>query len=174
MKTDKKIIKYQHLGKLRKKATRQGKKIIFTSGCYDLLHLGHVMHFHYCKSQGDILVVNIGNDKTIRELKGPERPINNETFRARMVAALESVDYVAISEEFGKMDHNLFVELLRPDIFVLNATDSAVEEKRKLAEENGGKLLLCKRLPPGHKKGGISTTKIADKLKTIKLPKNKN
>lgn len=165
MKTDKKIIKYKNLESLRKKATKEGKTLVFTSGCYDILHLGHIIHFNFCKSKGDILVVNVGNDKTIRDLKGKGRPINNEKFRARTVAALEIIDYVAISEEFGKMDHNKFVELLRPDIFVLNATDSAIAEKQALCDRIGTKLLLCKRLPPGHQKGGISTTQIAKKLK---------
>lgn len=165
MKTDKKIIKYKDLKRLRAKANREKKKIIFTSGCYDLLHLGHIIHFHFCKSKGDILVVNVGNDRTVRELKGAGSPINNEKFRARMVAALEVVDFVAVSEEFGKMDHNKFVELLRPDIYVLNITDSAIEAKRALVEKVGGKLHLCRRLPPGHKKGGISTTGIKKKLR---------
>jgi len=164
MKTDKKIIKYKDLKNLRAKANREKKTIVFTSGCYDLLHIGQVIHFNFCKSRGSILVVNVGNDKTVKALKGPTRPINKEKFRARMVAALEIVDYVVISEEFGKMDHNRFVELLRPDIFVLNSTDSAVKEKRELVEKIGGKLLLCKRLPPGHLRGGISTTQIEKKL----------
>lgn len=165
MKTDKKIIKYKDLRRLRKLADKENKRIVFTSGCYDLLHLGHIIHFHYCKSKGDILVVNVGNDRTVKKLKGPGSPINNQKFRVRMVAALEVIDYVAVSEEFGKMDHNKFVQLLRPDIFVLNSTDSAVKEKRELVEKVGGKLLLCKRLPPGHKKGGISTTELKKRLK---------
>src|SRR3989339_537163 len=164
MQTDKKIIKYKDLSKIRKRASSEGETIVFTSGCYDLLHLGHVMHFHYCKSKGDIFVVTIGNDKTIRELKGQGSPVHNEKFRARMIAAIEYVDHVVISEEFGKMDHNISMGLLKPDLFVLNATDSAVAEKKKLVEEHGGKLVLCKRLPPGHKKGGVSTTQIKKKI----------
>ena len=165
MRTDKKILKYKHLPSLRKKAAKESKTIVFTSGCYDLLHLGHIMHFNFCKSRGDIFVVTTGNDKTIKHLKGPGSPIHSEKIRARMIAAIEYVDYVIISEEFGKMDHVESMKLLKPDIFVLNSTDSAVAEKKKLVEENGGKLLLCKRLPPGHKKGGISTTQIKKKLK---------
>lgn len=164
MKSDKKIIKYKDLPKLRKKATAEGKSIVFTSGCYDILHLGHVMHFNYCKQQGNILVVTLGNDETTRMLKGPTRPINDEKFRARMIAALELVDFVVISEELGKMDHIKSMELLRPDKFVLNATDSAVAEKRAITDNLGVKLILCKRLPPGHKKGGISTTSIEKSL----------
>ncbi len=166
MKTDKKIIKYKDLAKLRAKASKEGKTIVFTSGCYDILHLGHVIHFNFCKQQADILVVTVGNDKTIRDLKGPTRPINDENFRSRLLAALELVDYVVISEEFGKMDHVKSTELLRPDKYVLNATDSAIAEKRVICEKNGVELVLCKRLPPGHKKGGISSSGIEKQLKS--------
>lgn len=165
MKTDKKIIKYFDLVTLRKKMTKSGKKIVFTSGCYDILHLGHIIHFNYCKSLGDVLVVTVGNDETIRKLKGDGRPINNQRFRSRMLAALELVDYVLVSEEVRKFDHMESLKLLMPDIFVVNATDSAVEEKRQYAESLGIDFVACKRLPPDHKKGGISTTQIAKELK---------
>lgn len=164
MKTDKKIIKYKDLARLRQKATKEAKTIVFTSGCYDILHLGHVIHFNYCKSLANILVVTTGNDKTIRELKGNGRPINNEQFRSRLLAALEIVDYVVISEEYGKMDHEESMKLLKPDVFVVNTTDSAIAEKKKLAESLGVKLVACKRLPPNNFKGGISTTAIANRL----------
>lgn len=168
MKTDNKIIKYSELIKIREKLKKEGKVSILTTGCFDLLHLGHVIHFNFCKSQGDVLIVSIGNDETVRLLKGPTRPINNQTFRARMVAALECVDLVVISEEVGKMDHNKLVELLRPNIYVVPAADSAVDEKQVIIKKYGGKLIKCKRLPPGHLKGGISTTKIEKKLKNEK------
>jgi rfaE bifunctional protein nucleotidyltransferase chain/domain len=165
MRTDRKIISYRRAGALRRSAARAGKTIVLTTGCYDILHLGHVTHFHYCKSRGDILVVSVGNDETVRGLKGPARPINNERFRARMVAALEYVDYVVISEESGKMDHNRLVEILRPDFYVVPSTDSMLAEKRRLVTTNGGTLIACRRLPPGNLKGGISTTGIEKKLR---------
>ena len=164
MRTDKKIISYRQAGALRRTASRAGKTIVLTTGCYDILHLGHVMHFHYCKSRGDILVVSVGSDATVRGLKGPSRPINDERFRSRMIAALEYVDYVVISEEDGKMDHTRLVEILRPDFYIVPSTDSLLAEKRRLITENGGKLISCRRLPPGNMKGGISTTLIEKKL----------
>lgn len=164
MKTDKKIIKYKSLPRLRAKAKKEGKTIVFTSGCYDLLHLGHVIHFEYCKSKADILIVTVGNDKTIKMLKGPTRPINNESLRSRLVAALECVDYVVLSEEYGKMDHNESLALLKPDVFIVNATDSNIQEKKDYCKSIGVKLDACKRLPPDHIKGGISTTQIEEKL----------
>ncbi len=164
MKTDKKIIKYSQLKTIRNEANKKKKIIVLTTGCYDLLHLGHLIHFDYCKSKGDILVVSVGNDKTVKALKGPNRPINNELFRARILAGLAEVDFVVISQEFGKMDHNKIVELLRPNVYVVPSSDSMLEEKRKLIKKIGSKFITCRRLPPAHLKGGISTTLIEKKI----------
>ncbi|MBN1294244.1 MAG: adenylyltransferase/cytidyltransferase family protein [Candidatus Latescibacteria bacterium] len=171
MKTDKKIITYHDLEKLRKRSTKAGQKIVMTTGCYDILHLGHVLHLNFCKLQGDILLVSIGNDKTVKSLKGPSRPINDEKFRARMIAALECVNYVVISEESGIMDHTILVECLKPNIYVVPSTDSMLQEKRALVKSNGGILVTCRRLPPGHLKSGISTTQIEAKL--VNTPSDK-
>jgi rfaE bifunctional protein nucleotidyltransferase chain/domain len=165
MKTDKKIVSYEELPTIRVKTRKKGKTIVITTGCYDILHLGHILHFSYCKTKGDILLVSIGNDRTVKELKGKERPINNERFRARTVAALEYVDYVVISEESGFLDHVRLMELLRPDFYVVPQTDSILEKKRLLTENNGCSLITCRRLPPGNLKGGISTTRIAEKIR---------
>ncbi len=164
MKTDRKILSYAGAAKLRAQSRKTGRTIVLTTGCFDILHLGHILHFAYCKTQGDILVVSVGNDDTVRGLKGPSRPINPERFRARMIAALECVDYVVISEEFGKMDHNGLVERLKPDAYVVPETDSMLEEKRNMIQDAGGRFVTCKRLPPGNLKGGISTTEIQKKI----------
>ena len=164
MTTDKKIITYNGLQRLRKKANKENISIVLTTGCFDILHLGHVIHLNYCKSRGDVLIVSVGNDKTLRELKGPGRPINNESFRARMIAALECVDFVVISEEHGTMDHTGLVELLRPDYYVVPSTDSMLDEKRRLIDTVNGTFVSCRRLPPGHLKGGISSTKIDEMM----------
>ena len=164
MKTDEKVVGYDKLPKLRERLAKEGKTTVFTSGCYDILHLGHVMHFNFCKQKGDVLFVSIGNDACVRELKGPTRPINNERFRARMVAALEIVDYVVISEEMGIMDHDRLVAELRPNLYVVPGTDKRIDDKRALVEKYGGRLIACRRLPPDNLKGGISTTQIESKL----------
>ena len=164
MKTDKKIIRYSDLPRLRDQFSRQKKTTVFTSGCYDILHLGHVIHFNFCKSKGDILFVSLGNDACVRELKGPTRPINNERFRARLVAALEIVDFVIISEEMGIMDHDRLLAELRPNLYIVPGTDKRLADKRALAESVGGRLIACRRLPPDNMKGGISTTAIEKKL----------
>lgn len=162
--TDKKIIKYKDLASIRRKTEKNNQTIVFTSGCYDILHLGHIVHFNFCKSIGDILVISLGSDSTLRELKGPTRPINNQQFRARLLAALELVDYVVISEESGVMDHTEIVKILKPDFYVVPSTDKNIIRKEKLIKSVEGKLIICKRLPPSHMKGGISTTKIAREL----------
>ena len=167
METDKKILKYNQLARLHEKYQKLGKKVVFTSGCYDLIHFGHVMHFNFCKSQGDILVVSVGNDKTLRELKGPSRPLVQEDIRIRMIAALQIVNHVVLSEESGIMDHTKMVKLLKPDLYIDPVTDKYQAAKRKLVASYGGELLTCKRLPPQHLKGGISTTKLAEKLDNI-------
>lgn len=167
MKTDKKIIGYDELTGLRNRYKRLGKVTVFTTGCYDILHLGHVIHFNYCKKQGDILIVSVGNDRNVKELKGPTRPINNEIFRARMIAALQIVDHVVISNEMGIMDHDEIVRLLKPNVYVVPSTDKYLKKKTELVENNGGRMNLCKRLPPNHLKGGISTTEIEGKLKEV-------
>ena len=85
-----------------------------------------------------------------------------------MIAAVEYVDYVIISEEFGKMDHAALVKLLKPHLYVVPSTDSAISQKRAMIEKAGGCLVTCKRLPPGHLKGGISTTGLEKLLLSLK------
>lgn len=165
MRTDRKIITYTQASLLGKRSRKIGRRTVLTTGCYDILHLGHVIHFSYCKSKGEILVVSVGNDETVRYMKGPGRPVNSQMFRARMVAALACVDYVVISEEFGKMDHTRLVELLRPDAYVVPSTDSMLVEKKQLILANSGQFITCRRLPPGNLKGGVSSTAIKEKLR---------
>ena len=167
METDKKIVKYSQLAKLGEHYKSLGKKVIFTSGCYDLIHFGHVMHFNYCKTRGDILVVSVGNDQTLRDLKGPTRPLVQEELRIRMIAAFEIVDHVVLSEESGIMDHSKLVNLLKPDLYIVTTSDRHMAEKQALVDGFGGKLITCRRLPPQHLKGGISSTKLEEKLNSL-------
>lgn len=160
MRTDKKIITYKTIAGRAPKWHNANRTIVLTSGCYDLLHLGHIAHFDFCKTQGDICIVSVGNDETVRQLKGPTRPINNQLQRARMIAALRCVDYVVISEEVGKMDFNELVPVLKPHRFVLNAGDSATELKRELITSHGGELIIREFLLDD-----LSTTNILKKIK---------
>lgn len=155
MLTDRKIIKYGDLHKIK-------GKVVLVTGCYDFLHLGHIIFFEYAKKQGDILVVGIGSDATIRKLKGEGRPLIRERLRARTVAAVEVVNYVVINKEplrNGNIDHTILVEKLKPDVYVVPVTDSNLAGKRKLIKK-WGKLVTCHRLPPNHLKGGISSSSL--------------
>ncbi|MDD7056657.1 MAG: adenylyltransferase/cytidyltransferase family protein, partial [Selenomonadaceae bacterium] len=76
-----------------------GKKVVFTNGCFDILHAGHVRYLAKARSFGDCLVLGLNSDASVRRLKGPERPINNEQDRAEVVGGLQSVDYVVIFDE---------------------------------------------------------------------------
>jgi D-glycero-beta-D-manno-heptose 1-phosphate adenylyltransferase len=113
----------------------EGKKVVFTNGCFDLLHVGHVRYLRAARKLGDILVVGINGDESVRVLKGPNRPINNERDRAEVLAALECVDLVTI---FPDVRATRLLEMVRPAIYAkggdytpatLNAEERAVLEK---------------------------------------------
>lgn len=164
MRTDKKIVTYQDLPKLRRKYSRSGKTIVLTMGSFDVLHLGHAVHLNYCKQQGDILVVGLGSDKVISIHKGPSRPIHNQTVRARLVACLEMVDHVVVSEEETPNDAIELSKLLRPNIFVIPKNDSQLNDRKKQFLAIGAKVVVCRRTPPLRIKGGISSSKIIKRL----------
>lgn len=165
MKTDKKIIPYTKLESVRRIASRQGQSIVLTTGCFDLLHLGHLVHFTFCKNHGDVFVVGIGTDKNVRKLKGSGRPIINQKARARMIAALSIVDYVVISRESGPVDFVDLAARLRPDVFVVPGTDKNLLKKKGVIHKVGGRVIFARRLPPREYRGrGISTTQILNKI----------
>jgi len=143
-----------------------GKKIVFCTGCYDILQSGHAVFFSQCREFGDILVVGIGRDSVIARLKGPGRPVNPENNRLYLVAAMHDVDYAVLNTEEvlpGKIDYGSIIEKLLPDVFVLNDDDSAVEEKRELCRRNGVDIKFVSRIVPE----GLhptSTTHIIDKI----------
>jgi len=98
-----------------KRLRAEGKKIVFTNGCFDILHLGHVKYLEKAKSFGDVLIVGVNSDNSVRRLKGAERPVNPEFDRAYLLAALDAVDFVTIFDEDTPY---ALIEALRPDILV--------------------------------------------------------
>lgn len=94
---------------------RSGKKIVFTNGCFDVLHLGHVRYLDKAKSLGDVLVVGLNSDASVRKLKGPGRPVNGIQDRAGVVKALKAVDYVTVFKEETPLN---LIRALGPDILV--------------------------------------------------------
>lgn len=97
---------------------KQGKKIVFTNGCFDLIHFGHVMYLEKAKSKGDILIVGLNSDSSVKRIKGNKRPIVNQNDRAGVLEALESVDYVVIFNEDTPLQT---IKAIKPNALVKGA-----------------------------------------------------
>lgn len=159
-----KVITEDKLSDIRKQ--HANKKIIFCTGCYDILQSGHAVFFSQCKELGDLLVVGIGRDSVITQLKGPGRPVNPENNRLYLVAALHEVDYAVLNGseiQPGKIDFQNIIEKLRPDIFILNDDDSGVELKTQMCTSYGVKIQFVPRIVPPELEA-TSTTRIIDKI----------
>lgn len=141
---------HEHLGKqrtlenllpelARHRAT--GKRIVFTNGCFDLLHLGHVKYFQFAKKQGDLLVVGVNTDAGIRRLKGPKRPVMSESDRLGVLEELESIDYLLTFDEATPLR---LIEAIKPDVLVKGADYSKEEVVGwDVVERNGGQVKLA-------------------------------
>jgi D-beta-D-heptose 7-phosphate kinase/D-beta-D-heptose 1-phosphate adenosyltransferase len=119
----------------------QGRKIVFTNGCFDIVHLGHVEYFRYAKRQGDILVVAVNTDHSIQRLKGPKRPIINEQDRISVLEELESIDYLILFDDDTPIP---LLKTIRPDVLVKGA-DYTKEQVVgwDLVEAYGGRIALA-------------------------------
>ena len=110
------IIKKEELSNLLR--TLHGKKIVFTNGCFDILHIGHAKYLKESKKFGDILIVGLNSDSSVKRLKGESRPINNEKDRAGLLDELKSVDYVVIFEEDSPVN---LLDIIKPDVYTKGA-----------------------------------------------------
>ena len=106
---------FDEIKTLSSKLHSQGKKIVFTNGCFDILHVGHVKYLEVAKSYGDVLILGLNADSSVKKLKGPTRPINTQEDRAYILASLESVDYVVIFEEETPYE---LIKLIKPHVLV--------------------------------------------------------
>ena len=133
-----------------------GKKIVFTNGCFDLIHTGHTRYLAKAKSFGDILLVAVNSDSSVRMIKGEKRPINTQAERAENLAALESVDFVTI---FDEPDPHKIISELQPDVLVKGG-DWPVEKiiGRDVVEARGGDVISVGYIE------GASTTGIIEKI----------
>jgi rfaE bifunctional protein nucleotidyltransferase chain/domain len=133
-----------------------GKKIVFTNGCFDLIHVGHTRYLATAKSFGDVLVVAVNSDASVRVIKGTKRPINAEADRMEALAALESVDFVTLFEE---PDPYRIISELQPDVLVKGG-DWPVEKiiGRDVVEARGGKVVNVPYVE------GASTTGMIEKI----------
>jgi rfaE bifunctional protein nucleotidyltransferase chain/domain len=124
---------------IRKTLKKQGKKVVFTNGCFDLIHGGHVHLFREAKKLGDVLIVAVNDDRSIRKIKGPSRPIFPLEERLEILAAIEHIDYLVSFSEETPLN---VISALLPDILVKGA-DWKIDEVvgRKEVEEAGGKVV---------------------------------
>lgn len=118
MKAKNKIFTRPKLAAFLKEQRAKGKKIVFTNGCFDILHAGHVSILEFSKNQGDVLVLGINTDTSVKRLKGPTRPINKQADRALVAASLASVDAVVL---FGQDTPLELIKFIKPDVLVKGA-----------------------------------------------------
>lgn len=131
---------------------REGKRVVFTNGCFDLLHVGHTRLLEKAKSLGDFLVVGLNSDRSVRQLKGPRRPVNPERARAEILSALRSVDGVVI---FSEKTPEKLIKAIQPDILVKGGDWKKKEVVGgKFVTSYGGKIYLFPTVK------GYSTTKL--------------
>lgn len=135
---------------------RQGKKIIFTNGCFDILHVGHVRYLTAAKKFGDILIVGLNTDESVKKLKGESRPINNQQDRAEILLGLKAVDHVIF---FGEKTAENLISEVRPHIYVKGG-DYTLETlpESKIVQSYGGEVKFINLVE------GRSTTNILKKL----------
>lgn len=154
-----KIKRLTELKKIISGLKRNGKKIVFTNGCFDILHSGHVQYLEKAKAKGDILIVAVNTDESIRKIKGENRPIVNQTDRIKVLAALSCVDYVTL---FNQSTPLSAIQTLKPDVLIKGADWS----KEKIVGADfvsgyGGHVARIKLLK------GRSTTSIINKIAAI-------
>jgi len=153
-----KIIPWDALPAWRARLREQHRKLVVTNGCFDLLHTGHVTYLETARNLGDALLVGMNSDAAVRELKGPDRPVNNDTDRALVLAALESLAGVCI---FTERTATRFLAAAQPDIYVKGGDytlDTLNKDERRTVEEAGGKIVIIPFVP------GKSTTALLQKI----------
>jgi D-beta-D-heptose 7-phosphate kinase/D-beta-D-heptose 1-phosphate adenosyltransferase len=151
-----KILTPEQMVRERQRLRAAGQRLVFTNGVFDLLHVGHVRYLEQARSLGDVLLVAINSDQTVRELKGPDRPIFNQAERAEILAALRSVDYVTVFDNISP--RSLIAELL-PDVLVKGG-DYQLDQihGREEVEAAGGRVVSLPFVE------GSSTTDIIRKM----------
>lgn len=145
----------------RKSLRDAGRRLVVTNGCFDLLHVGHVHYLEEARALGDALLIGVNGDSSVRQLKGPERPLNSEQDRARVLAALGSVDGVLI---FPEVRADRFLREVAPDIYVKGGDytlDTINQDERRAVEAGGGTISFLKFIE------GKSTTGLIAKIQKL-------
>jgi len=152
-----KIVSREELKPLVNHWKGTGKKIVFTNGCFDLLHAGHVAYLTEAASLGDVLILGLNSDDSVQRLKGPERPVNDEITRSALLGAMYFIDAVILFNEDTPLE---LIKTVLPDVLVKGGdytTENIVGAKETIA--NGGKVEVLSFLP------GYSSTAIIEKIK---------
>jgi D-beta-D-heptose 7-phosphate kinase/D-beta-D-heptose 1-phosphate adenosyltransferase len=136
---------------------KEGRRIAFTNGCFDILHVGHIHSFREAKKNGDILIVAVNSDNSVRSLKGPSRPFTPEDQRAAILAAVEDVDYVVI---FDELDPLAIITAIKPHV-LLKGEDWAEGTVigQDVVESEGGKVIRVPLIQ------GVSTSSLIEKIR---------
>lgn len=153
-----KILTLDALPAWRQRVRQQGKTLVVTNGCFDLLHLGHVTYLEAARQHGDLLLVGLNSDESVRALKGPTRPLNPEADRAAVLAALQAVDAVCI---FPEPTATRFLSLAQPDVYVKGGDYTLASlnpAERAAVEAHGGRIVLLPLVP------GKSTTALVERM----------
>jgi len=156
-----KLIAWDDLPAWRKQFRASGRKLVVTNGCFDILHLGHVTYLENARNSGDALLLGVNGDDAVRGLKGPGRPVNSETDRALVLAALQSVDAICI---FTDKTATKFLAAAEPDIYVKGGDytlETLNQDERRAVESAGGKIKLVPFVP------GKSTTGLLEKISRL-------
>ena len=157
MKADDKIKSENELREIVARLRSAGKKIVWTNGCFDILHKGHVSCLEQARRLGDVLVVGLNSDSSVRRIKGPGRPVHTQQHRARATSALPCVDYAVIFDDPTTVR---LLEMLKPDIYAKGGDytlDTINQEERHVVESYGGRIQLLPEVK------GVSTTRIIER-----------
>ena len=153
-----KIVPWERLPAWRADIRRRGQKLVVTNGCFDLLHPGHVTYLETARNQGDLLLVGLNGNNSVRQLKGPNRPVNDEQDRALVLAALESVNTVCI---FADQTATRFLSQAQPDIYAKGGDytlETINQDERRIVEQHAGRIIIIPLVP------GKSTTDLLRKI----------
>ncbi len=145
----------ERMREIRDEMAAQGRRLVFTNGCFDILHPGHVRYLRFAREQGDALVVGLNTDASVRRGKGPKRPINSEEDRAEVLLGLAAVDYVVLFDDDEPKD---LVAQLLPQVLVKGRDWAHYVSGREVVEANGGEVVLADLVE------GRSTTSTIDRV----------
>lgn len=140
----------------RDRLHEQGRKLVFTNGCFDILHRGHADYLAFARAQGDALVVGLNSDASVRRAKGPARPVNPEADRAFVLGSMRAVDYVVIFDEDEPRD---LISKILPDVLVKGKDWAHYVSGRDIVEAHGGCVVLAEMVE------GRSTTATIERLR---------